>query len=136
MTNSFIIFLSSALIISVALNIFIAWYAIRATRTIVYFSENLNDLLDLVENFAIHTKSVYELETFYGDQTLHGLMKHAQDMVEQLEKFDEIKYLTEDNEEGDSYDQEEQIEPDTNSSDYTEAYQEEKSNPTQIRFQL
>jgi carboxylesterase type B len=114
----------------------VAWYAIRATRTIVYFSENLNDLLDLVENFAIHTKSVYELETFYGDQTLHGLMMHAQDMVEQLEKFDEIIYLTENNEEGDLYDQEEQIEPDTNSGNYTEAHQEEKSNPTQIRFQL
>jgi hypothetical protein len=143
MTSSLII-LSLVLLLSVAANFFMAWYSIRITRTAMHFSENLNDLLDILKDFAAHIKSVYELETFYGDETLHGLMQHGQTIVEQLEKFDEIIYLAEEpQEEDDVNEQEEEFEPDTNTNtdtdndtDKTPDPNQEKIYSTQVRHQL
>jgi hypothetical protein len=53
----------------------------------------------MVDEFTEHVRSVYEMETFYGDQTLHGLLQHGSQLIEDLEKFDEIIYLTEEEEE-------------------------------------
>ena len=49
----------------------------------------------MINAFAAHTKSVYELEMFYGDQTLEHLMNHAVSFNEQLETFEFIYALTE-----------------------------------------
>ena len=86
----------------------------------IYFSENINDLLDTLANYSKHVKSVYGLESFYGDQVLHKLLKHSQEIVEQIETFDEILYLTE--EEGELMnEQEEQFDQyDTDSTDSRE----------------
>lgn len=45
--------------------------------------------------FAKHLKAVYELDSFYGDQTLSALLQHAVSFNEQLETFDFIYSLTE-----------------------------------------
>tara|TARA_B100000900_G_scaffold265158_1_gene226213 strand:- start:1649 stop:1960 length:312 start_codon:yes stop_codon:yes gene_type:complete len=76
----------------------------------MYFSENMNDLLDSLDEYSSHVKSVYSLESYYGDQVLHNLLKHSQNIVEQIEMFDDILYLAEEtDEEGeDMYEQEEQ----------------------------
>ena len=76
----------------------------------MYFSENMNDLLDSLDEYSNHVKSVYGLESYYGDQVLHNLLKHSQNIVEQIEMFDDILYLAEETEqEGeDMYEQEEQ----------------------------
>ena len=43
----------------------------------------------------VSIKEVYELETFYGDQTLLGLLNHAISFNEQLETFEYVYSLTE-----------------------------------------
>tara|TARA_B100001094_G_C18078833_1_gene744082 strand:+ start:462 stop:671 length:210 start_codon:yes stop_codon:yes gene_type:complete len=48
----------------------------------------------MVESFSNHAESVYQMEMFYGDQTLEGLLKHAQSFNEQLETFEFIYSLT------------------------------------------
>ena len=50
----------------------------------------------MVNSFARHLKAVYELDTFYGDQTLSHLLQHAVSFNEQLETFEYIYSLTED----------------------------------------
>ncbi len=68
----------------------------RATITrLLEVSEELGDLQQMVNAFALHLKEVYELETFYGDQTLMGLLSHAISFNEQLETFEHIYSLTE-----------------------------------------
>ena len=62
-------------------------------------SEELGDLQDMTNSFATHLKDVYELETFYGDQTLANLLSHAVSYNEQLETFEYIYALTETDEE-------------------------------------
>ena len=58
-------------------------------------SEELGDLQQMVNSFANHVKTVYELEMFYGDQTLSHLLNHAVSFNEQLETFEYIYSLTE-----------------------------------------
>ena len=48
----------------------------------------------MVNSFARHIKNVYNLEMFYGDQTLGALMEHAISFNEQLETFEFIYSLT------------------------------------------
>ena len=42
----------------------------------------------MLGEFSIHLKSVYELEMFYGDDTLKSLMDHASQLSERLEDLD------------------------------------------------
>ena len=49
----------------------------------------------MINAFAAHAKSVYELESFYGDPTLQHLLQHAISFNEQLETFEYIYSLTE-----------------------------------------
>ena len=110
MLNTLTVTLIVSLIVCLAIVAFTTWYAIRLSRTLMYFSENMNDLLDSLDEYSNHVKSVYGLESYYGDQVLHNLLKHSQNIVEQIEMFDDILYLAEETEqEGeDMYEQEEQ----------------------------
>ena len=45
--------------------------------------------------YAKHLNEVYELETFYGDQTLHSLLEHAVSFNEHIETFEHIYHLIE-----------------------------------------
>ena len=110
MFNTLTVTLIVSLIVCLVIVAFTTWYAIRLSRTLMYFSENMNDLLDSLDEYSSHVKSVYSLESYYGDQVLHNLLKHSQNIVEQIEMFDDILYLAEEtDEEGeDMYEQEEQ----------------------------
>ena len=98
MIDTAIFILIMSLIISLAVAIFFIWHSIRLSRMLMYFSENTNDLLDSLTDYTEHVKSVYGLESYYGDQVLHNLLKHSQNIVEQIEMFDDILYLAEEDE--------------------------------------
>ena len=120
-------------LVSVSLNIFFIWYMRGLLGTLNFFSENLDDLTDILSEFRSHLESVYGMETFYGDQTLNNLMLHCRQVTEQLEEFEEIINFSEESEpeEGelmDDQEQENESEP-ANSS-------EEKKIPSQIKVQF
>jgi len=83
------------LVLSLALNVFFAWYTRKTLSNLLYLSENLGFLYDVVSGFSEHLKTVYELERFYGDPTLTNLLEHSQDVREELEKYEEIFLLSE-----------------------------------------
>tara|TARA_R100000315_G_scaffold62443_2_gene44031 strand:+ start:1820 stop:2170 length:351 start_codon:yes stop_codon:yes gene_type:complete len=87
--------LSAMLLLSVVFNIGLIIYARAAIVRLLAVSEELGDLQTMINNFAGHVKSVYELEMFYGDATLEHLMNHAISFGEQLETFEYIYSLTE-----------------------------------------
>jgi hypothetical protein len=89
------IILSAILLISIVFNVGIFIYARAAIVRLLSVSEELGDLQQMVDAFAKHIKSVYELDTFYGDQTLQALMNHAVSFNEQLDTFEYIYSLTE-----------------------------------------
>ena len=89
------IILSAILTLSVLFNIGLLVYARAVVIRLVSVSEELGDLQQMVNNFAHHLKTVYELDSFYGDETLRGLLEHSIALNEQLETFEYIYSLTE-----------------------------------------
>ena len=49
----------------------------------------------MIRTFVEHLRSVYQLESFYGDQTLESLLEHTRALDEQIEMFEYVYYLTE-----------------------------------------
>ncbi len=135
MINISIAVLSIILLISVLVNFFFVWYLSRLTKTLMFFSENLNDLLEIVAGFTSHVRSVYGLETFYGDETLLNLMQHGESVVQQLEKFEEIIYLTEDEETNEDNVDEQELDPLAEEPSPSEKSQKKKI-PSQVRIQF
>ena len=79
--------------LSVLFNIFITGYTRKAITELLSISEELGDIQEMVNSFASHVKGVYEMEMFYGDETLNALMSHAISFGEQLQTFEYIYSL-------------------------------------------
>ena len=88
------IILSAILAISMILNVGLVAYTRAAIIRLLSLSEELGDLQEMVNAFASHLKIVYELDSFYGDETLSSLLQHAISFNEQLETFEYIYLLT------------------------------------------
>ena len=84
-------------IISILINLGVFAYARSAITQLLSVSEELGDLKTMVDSFAAHSKEVYEMEMFYGDQTLQALMDHARSFREYMDEFDYI-YIPEEEE--------------------------------------
>ena len=61
----------------------------------------------MVNSFSEHLQSIYELEMFYGDDTVRSLLDHALSFNEQLETFEYIYSLTQEQQEKNKNDAEE-----------------------------
>tara|TARA_B100001989_G_C24345877_1_gene367276 strand:- start:211 stop:531 length:321 start_codon:yes stop_codon:yes gene_type:complete len=97
------IVLASVATISILFNIGVFVYARMCVAQLLSVSEELGDLKSLINNFSNHISEVYQLEMFYGDQTLQNLVDHAKSLDEQLDTFEYIYSLTE--EEADNVEQ-------------------------------
>ena len=89
------IILSSIAVFSILLNVCVFIYARSAISRLLYVSEELGDLKMMVDSFSQHVSGLYEMEMYYGDQTLQNLVDHAQSFNEQLETFEFIYTLSE-----------------------------------------
>tara|TARA_R100000008_G_C3582445_1_gene169545 strand:- start:878 stop:1222 length:345 start_codon:yes stop_codon:yes gene_type:complete len=95
---------SALLTLSVVINIGLFVYARYTILQLLWVSEELGDLQQMINSFRNHLGSVYELEMFYGDESLKALLEHAHSFDEQLDTFQYIYSLTEETEEGDELD--------------------------------
>ena len=81
-----IIALSSSVIAN-----FIAFYYIWVVLgKLLYVGENLSDLVELITNYRNHLKTVYDMETFYGDETLKFLIEHTKSLHGLLEEYEDV----------------------------------------------
>jgi hypothetical protein len=81
------IILSAILTLSLIINIGVFVYARYAIVQLLSVSEELGDLQQMINSFTEHLNSIYELEMFYGDETIKGLLEHALSFNEQLDYF-------------------------------------------------
>jgi hypothetical protein len=102
--------LIASLTIVLVISLFVFVYARSAVLRLLTAAEEMSDLKIMIDNFDAHLTQVYSLETFYGDQTLQGLMDHSRSLSEQLENFEFLYSLVEieeeDNEEIDNQEKE------------------------------
>ena len=87
--------LSIILFISLVFSAGVVLYARAAIVKLLSISEEMYDLKEMVDALAAHLEGVYELEMFYGDETLGALMEHARSFNKQLETFEYIYGLIE-----------------------------------------
>lgn len=107
------------LILSAVINMFLMWYGYKLLRKYSYASENTTEMLDAIEQYKKHLRSVYELETFYGDETLQSLLDHSEQLVAYLVDCEnsfslterEFEHYVEETDAGYDYSQEEEEAP-------------------------
>ena len=94
MTNLELI-LAITVFLSMSMNIILFAYTRKAISRLLTLADELYDLREMSTSLTNHLESVYSLEMFYGDETLGSLMAHARSYVEQLDTFDEMYALIE-----------------------------------------
>ena len=104
--------LAIALILSIVGNLFAIWYIRKLLAKILFVSQNLTDLVDLLTTYRNHLQRLFQLEMYYGDETMQFLIKHTKSLLDVLEDYSDIYLMTEPIEVGEedeeSYDDEEE----------------------------
>jgi hypothetical protein len=83
------------LYLSIAINVALLWYGFILLKKVIYVSGNTNEIIDAVEGFRSHLDGVYELELFYGDETLKSLLDHTGELSTFLAECENAYQITE-----------------------------------------
>jgi len=79
--------------ISLATNAVGIWYLRNVLRNFYDVTSNMKDLTEEVMDFDEHLNQVHEMEMFYGDEILGGLIAHSRALRYTLEDFADIYAL-------------------------------------------
>tara|TARA_Y100000296_G_scaffold86701_1_gene127415 strand:+ start:926 stop:1267 length:342 start_codon:yes stop_codon:yes gene_type:complete len=88
------IVVSIVLAISLILNIFLVWYLRKVLEKLMFVSDNIGGLMDVVKYYKEHVEGISELEVYCGDETIEALVNYTKAMHEELEEFEQIYSLT------------------------------------------
>ena len=104
-----------ALFLSIMCNLLSLWYIRKLLAKVLFVSQNLTDLVDLLATYRNHLQRIYSMEMFHGDETIKFLIKHTNSLLDVLEDYSDIYLMTEpialDEEDEESYDDEEETRP-------------------------
>tara|TARA_B100001094_G_C18191164_1_gene807331 strand:- start:4055 stop:4441 length:387 start_codon:yes stop_codon:yes gene_type:complete len=90
------LWLGFALVFSISINAVLLWLSVKQSGRLSYISENIDDLLEIIENYKNHLKKIYDMEMFYGDETLEFLMDHTRSFIDILEtEYGDITFISE-----------------------------------------
>ena len=90
------VWLGIALAISTFLNVVFYWLIREQSSRLSIVADNSSDLIELISSFRNHVKAVYSLDSFYGDETLGGLLEHSRALNVILEEqYGDIAALAE-----------------------------------------
>ena len=87
-----------ALTLSVLINIGLIWYVRTIVKKFVFLSENIDDLFYSLDEYSQHLEALYEMETYYGDETLEKLIRHSKCIVENVQYFKDVYSIEEEDE--------------------------------------
>lgn len=76
--------------ISLSINLLGTLYIRWLLKIIININKQIDDVAVVLKEFRAHLKSVYELEMFYGDDTLKSLMDHAAQLSGNLQEMELI----------------------------------------------
>lgn len=78
------------LVISLLFNGALIWYVISLLRKFFFLSMNLSDIFLTFKAYEIFTKSLYNMEMFYGEPIIQELLEKTRDAREEIENFRSI----------------------------------------------
>jgi len=94
--NEYMLYLAPLLALSLIANVFLFWFARSSSRKLTIVASNIDEIMGALENFEDHLETIYEMETYYGDETLHSILVHAKGITEFLSEFEDIYELSDD----------------------------------------
>ena len=89
------VILITVLVGSLIFNVVMFWYLRKLTQRLSFIYQNIGDVSDIIANYRVHLKSVYSMETFYGDETLQYLLDHTRSVSALLEDFEDQEFFLE-----------------------------------------
>ena len=94
--TSTIIFISLGVIFiaSVSANIISFWYMRKVLSRFYVASEEASEIFSRLDAYGEHLQSVYDMPTFYGDETLQGLLNHSKETTDFLKKYENVYSFT------------------------------------------
>ena len=84
------IWLSIALLLLAVAGGFLLWYLNKLLKKFLYISQNLGDLVEVVENYYEHLKHINNMETYNGDETIKYLLSHTQSLLDLMEDYRDV----------------------------------------------
>tara|TARA_B100000900_G_C20524596_1_gene693627 strand:+ start:624 stop:947 length:324 start_codon:yes stop_codon:yes gene_type:complete len=70
------------------------WYVRKLLVKMTLLTELQKETLGEIEEFSEHLKVVYEMETFYGDETLRALLEHTGNLSDSLQdKVSSVSFI-------------------------------------------
>jgi hypothetical protein len=74
-------------IVSLLGNFFLIWYLRELLQAFFYLKENFDSLDVQLNEFTKHTSEVLNRELFFDDPVIKGLLKHAEEISEEIKTF-------------------------------------------------
>ena len=75
------------IIVSVLLNVILTWYGRRLVTDLSDLSLEVEEVITDLNIYHRHVEQVYQLESFYGDETLRALLEHSKAVSERVGDF-------------------------------------------------
>jgi len=70
--------------LSAIVNIFFIWYVIQLIKRLLSVQDELDEFLISLDEYSKHIDMVYNLERFYGDDTLKNLLNHSKNFNKRI----------------------------------------------------
>ena len=83
------------LVVSVALNIIDVWYIRELLARFRFYSENTGQLFLNLTEYTDHLERVNQMEVYFGDPTIQGLLEHSRDVTDTVGQYLDIFSLEE-----------------------------------------
>jgi len=94
MNLEIVISLSLALAGSLTIIGLLIWYVRKVLSRLLFVSENIGDLVDMIESYSEQLTNVHGLDQYYGDETIKLLIAHTNSLLEMLEGYGDIYALS------------------------------------------
>ena len=91
------------LIVSAVVNLFFIWYIYTLLKKLLFVSDNIEDFLETLSSYSEYIETIYNMETYYGDETIERLLEYSKEIVKEIKAYEDIYTLVyddEDEEEG------------------------------------
>ena len=83
------------LAISVIVNGFAVWYIRELLIRFKFYSENTGQLFTNLQEYTDHLERVNQMEVYFGDPTIQGLLEHSRDVTVTVAEYLDIFSLEE-----------------------------------------
>ena len=102
------------LYLSAVTNLVMFWFSIKCIKKISDIEEDMDVIMSKTDEFSDRLENVHEMEMFYGDETLQGMIDHSKqlvnDYIDLQAKYFDVDVINEEDEE-EQYDGTEEAPP-------------------------